>query len=180
MGTVAKRERGQRRRLAFGSGACCGSLSRGDYPSILPRGCGLCSTGPLRFSGSGKLPVRHPASRQQSAPAEDRTFFDSPMGTAPEKTRRISPRFFVSREELGSPQTGGCESRMAQRRVVPSGGIHRHESATPRKKSRPILKRSRYRRAVDQRGKERAEMDETVLPRFRGQPSPSPVVRVGL
>ena len=89
-------------------------------------------------------------------------------------------RLLVSCRELGPRSAGGGQGGVASGRVVPSGGLHRHEHEGWARRSGAIIQWSRDSRAVDQGGEVRPELDSAVVPSVRGQPGASVSVHSGV
>ena len=122
--------------------------------------------------------IRSP--RQRGAATGDRPSADTTCGEAAEASSDPIRRLLVSCRELGPRSAGGGRGGVAWGRVVPSGGLHRHEHDGWPRRSGAFLQWSRDSRAVDQGGEVRAELDSAVVPSVRGQPGASVSVRPGV
>lgn len=140
--------------------------------ALAPRG--------VRVPGEGGLRVRDPAPRQRGAPSGDRVPPDPPGGPSAAAADHLLRQLRVPRRQLERVAPRGGEGGVARGRAVPTRGLHRDQPAPGRRGRGPLLQRTRDRRAVDQGGQERGEVDPALLPRLRRQPCPAATLRPGV
>src|SRR3954465_6342400 len=151
-----------RRGLAGGAGAGDRPLPNHHEAALLPSRCGFCRAGGLRTPGSGGLCLCHPAARQCSAPAPDRSPAQASGGPSAPRGPAFLRQLPLPGPDLEPLPPGRGQGRVASRRTLSPGGLSGERPMPSARAGGGLLQWTGHGGAVDPRGPPRREVAPSV------------------
>jgi hypothetical protein len=99
------------------------------------------------------------------------------VGRPPRKPHVFFASLSCQAQSWTKPRRVVAKGRAASGRAVRTGRVHSQQLEAAGRAGQQVLRRPRYYRAVDPRGRERVTLDAAILPRLPGQRRAAPVPR---
>ena len=156
------------------------SRDRGRVQRLyVPRRCGLRQPGDLRVARSRRHGLCDPAAGQPSVAGEDRPPAQASGWSTAARGAPLLFQLQIPGRIMEQAAPSGGQSRVAPRRALSAGRLHRHQPGAAGRARRRLLQPPRHLRAVHQGRQGRAQVDTPVVPLLRRQRGPSSVARFG-